>query len=171
MHARWWQHTTVADGWIVREMDGGDGMKRHRRRETRTDVGRAGLVLKALLFPQVGLKRNRWRYKGTGRQLSRTDRRCYHPQTRTQQTISGGVHTIKTLRCWSVSVSVPPPVSKITCSLEDRSLNDLLHLERQQLDLLLITGHEDFVCCISEGALLKLPGCVCVCVNGFERLN
>lgn len=31
-------------------------MKRYRWRERRTDVGRAGLFLTALLFPQVGLK-------------------------------------------------------------------------------------------------------------------
>lgn len=70
MHARWWQHTTVADGWIVLKMDGSDEMKRHRRRERRTDVG---WDLTALIFPQDGLKWNRRRYKGMGCQLGHMD--------------------------------------------------------------------------------------------------
>lgn len=110
MHARWWEHTTVADGWIVRKMDGSDGMKRHRRRERRTDVGWAGLFLTALIFPQVGLKRNRWRYKGTGRQLSHTDQ-CYHPQTKTQQTVAGDVHTCK---AWLEDWYLIPWMTKIS---------------------------------------------------------
>ncbi len=85
MHARWWKHTTVVDEQIVRKMDGSDGMKRHRRRERRTEVGWAGLFLTALKFPQVGLKRNRWRCKGTGSQSSHRDQ-CYHRQTQIQQT-------------------------------------------------------------------------------------
>lgn len=139
-------------------------MKRHRRRETRTDVGRAGLVLTALLFPQVGLKRNRLQRDGTSVWIGTVIILRHGPSEPFQAVFTPS-------KLLDVSVSFPPPVSKITRLLEDRSLNDLLHLEHQQLDQFLITGHEDFVCCISEGALLQLPGCVCVCVNGFERLN
>lgn len=55
MHAWWWQDTTGADVWTGQKMDGwmdgGDGMKRHRRGERRTDVGRAARP--------AGLKRKR----------------------------------------------------------------------------------------------------------------
>lgn len=54
-HAWWWQDSTGVDVWTGQKMDGwmdgGDGMKRHRRGEGWTDVGRAARP--------AGLKRNR----------------------------------------------------------------------------------------------------------------